>query len=332
MEQLTPSGTAGVAVVRVPPAQRRAALAALQTRDGASFASAGVAPRAILHLHGMAIDDVLVVDRGAAGLELHLHGSPAVLAAVQRAFGLAPTAPRTPAEQLLREALSDAQLDLALEQREFDFAAEVQALASHGPAQCARLRSSALVRSRTAMAMVQPQRVVFIGCQNAGKSTLFNRLLARERALTGPLPGLTRDPVHEVTTLSGYPYELVDTAGEGATPAAVDAAAVAAGRVLRSQALVVLVVAAHRQPTAIDASLRDGGDVLVASQADLGLAEWPAPWRPDVVVSALTEPLSSLRHAIGELLRQHRCLPLAGPVGGFAALDRTQLELLLGTG
>jgi small GTP-binding protein len=280
----------------------------------------------------LAIDDVLVVDRGAAGLELHLHGSTAVLAALQRAFGLAPAAPHTAAERLLRAALSDEQLELALEQAAFDFAAEVGAFAALAPAQRARQRAAAIARSRTAMAMVQPQRVVFVGCQNAGKSTLFNRLLARERALTGPLAGLTRDPVRETTTLAGYPYELVDTAGEGTTLAAVDAAAVRAGRVLRATALTVLVLRANKQPTQLDDELRFASDLVVATQRDLGCVSWQAPWHPDAVVSAVADPVPDLRSTLGELFRRQRCLPSAGPVGGFAALDRAQLVALLGAG
>jgi len=55
--------------------------------------------------------------------------------------------------------------------------------------------------------------VVLVGRPNVGKSTLFNRLLRRRRAITDPTPGVTRDPVSAVGFLRGKPVKLVDTGG-----------------------------------------------------------------------------------------------------------------------
>ena len=46
-----------------------------------------------------------------------------------------------------------------------------------------------------------------------GKSTLFNRLLHKRRAITDPTPGVTRDPVAMNTVILGKPLRLVDTGG-----------------------------------------------------------------------------------------------------------------------
>lgn len=46
-----------------------------------------------------------------------------------------------------------------------------------------------------------------------GKSTLANHLLERERSLTGPEPGLTRDTVRDSFQYEGQRVELADTAG-----------------------------------------------------------------------------------------------------------------------
>ena len=46
-----------------------------------------------------------------------------------------------------------------------------------------------------------------------GKSTLANHLLNRERSLTGPEPGLTRDTVRDTFEFEGQKVELADTAG-----------------------------------------------------------------------------------------------------------------------
>src|SRR5262249_27768427 len=153
----------------------------------------------------------------------------------------------TAVERLLREALAPAQLDLALEQAQFeqagcDFDAFLREAAALPPAERARELAQALRRSAVARALARPQRVAVVGAQNAGKSTVFNRLLFTERALTGPLPGLTRDPLRERTALSGYPYELVDTAGEGEAATPVDEAAQRRARAAAAGALRLLVI------------------------------------------------------------------------------------------
>ncbi|HHT9154961.1 MAG TPA: GTPase, partial [Candidatus Tripitaka sp. YC43] len=55
-------------------------------------------------------------------------------------------------------------------------------------------------------------RTVFYGPPNAGKSSLFNALLGRPRAITSPHPGTTRDTVEAALTLRGFSFCLVDTA------------------------------------------------------------------------------------------------------------------------
>lgn len=55
--------------------------------------------------------------------------------------------------------------------------------------------------------------VVLAGRPNVGKSTLFNRLLHRRRAITDSTPGLTRDPVAAGALIAGKPVLLIDTGG-----------------------------------------------------------------------------------------------------------------------
>jgi len=55
--------------------------------------------------------------------------------------------------------------------------------------------------------------VALAGRPNVGKSTLFNRLLHKRRAITDPTPGVTRDPVAMDTVIMGKPLTLVDTGG-----------------------------------------------------------------------------------------------------------------------
>lgn len=56
-------------------------------------------------------------------------------------------------------------------------------------------------------------RLAIVGRPNAGKSSLFNALVERERAIVTAAPGTTRDLVMETIAIEGVPVELIDTAG-----------------------------------------------------------------------------------------------------------------------
>ena len=55
--------------------------------------------------------------------------------------------------------------------------------------------------------------LAIVGLPNVGKSSLFNRLVERERAIVTATPGTTRDLVTETVAIGGIPVKLVDTAG-----------------------------------------------------------------------------------------------------------------------
>ena len=345
MQLLSAPGLAGIAILEVQPSERIAVLAALESPSGKPCrVIAGQAPmRALLRLDGHVVDDVLVVARSQERLELHVHGAPAVLEQLDQHFGVAVLGARSPAELLLREALCPEQFALAVEQLQFDFVVELDALRLLPVVDRVRELRAARERSRVAQAFVEPVRVVLIGQQNAGKSSLFNRLLFRERALTGATPGLTRDAIAEVTTLSGYPYELVDTAGEGQAESTLDAAAIENGRAWRSGALLVLVVDGSLGPQGSDRQLAAISDLVVSSKSDLGQAAWPVGMACDAEISAHHHSAETARSVLGDLLAKHRGLPVSdsqpaaavgvghtfGRVGGFAALNEVERQQLI---
>ncbi len=55
--------------------------------------------------------------------------------------------------------------------------------------------------------------VAIVGRPNAGKSSLFNRLLMENRSIVSQIPGTTRDFLEEVIDIDGVRFRLIDTAG-----------------------------------------------------------------------------------------------------------------------
>jgi len=56
-------------------------------------------------------------------------------------------------------------------------------------------------------------RAAIVGRPNAGKSSLLNQLLGRDRAIVSHIPGTTRDTIEETANVRGLPVVFVDTAG-----------------------------------------------------------------------------------------------------------------------
>ena len=73
-------------------------------------------------------------------------------------------------------------------------------------------------------------RVVIGGRPNAGKSTLLNALLGRDRAIVSAIPGTTRDEIEAEAEINGLRFRFVDTAGLREVTDAVEAEGVRRAR------------------------------------------------------------------------------------------------------
>lgn len=143
-------------------------------------------------------------------------------------------------------------------------------------------------------------RVVLIGPPNAGKSTLFNALLARRRAVESPTAGTTRDALEEqatlVTSRGRFEIRLVDVAG-------IDDGSEGYNRAMQERVRSMieradLILRCRPATNAVPEPERPHGrpELLVRTKADLGGAEGRA-------VSAHTGlGLDALREAIVERL------------------------------
>ena len=137
---------------------------------------------------------------------------------------------------------------------------------------------------------------VLAGQPNSGKSSLFNALLGRDRAIVTEVPGTTRDAVEATVSLGGFPFRLVDTAGLRDTVDRVEQLGVeVTRRYLTAADLVLLCVEDRGQLADTELEfLEKAGScpvVVVWSKADLAggpCPEMPAGATGAVCVSALT--------------------------------------------
>jgi tRNA modification GTPase len=158
-----------------------------------------------------------------------------------------------------------------------------------------------------------PARVVLAGAPNSGKSTLFNALLGRRRAVVSPEPGATRDALEEPLDLTANApgraglVTLVDIAGlDGALAgrSGLDAAAQARARATVEGAdIVVLCDPAGRFGAAFPIP-RGAATLRVRTMCDLpgaGVGAGASAWADAIGVCAIDGwNLRALRRAIAD--------------------------------
>jgi len=118
--------------------------------------------------------------------------------------------------------------------------------------------------------------LAIVGRPNVGKSSLFNRLVERERAIVTAAPGTTRDLVSETVAIGGIPVKLVDTAGiRQALDEAESIGIQKSKEALADADLVLVVVDASRAETEDDRELLRLAEsrpvIVVGNKSDLGI-------------------------------------------------------------
>ncbi len=156
--------------------------------------------------------------------------------------------------------------------------------------------------------------LAIVGRPNVGKSSLFNCLVERDRAIVTATPGTTRDTVSEWISLEGIPLELVDTAGlrEGLHGSLEEAEQLGIRRsreALADAALVVVVLdateALNDEERRLLAAVEGRPALVAVNKSDLmeaGRALPDCAGLPTLATSALTgDGIAELRKRILEL-------------------------------
>ena len=168
-----------------------------------------------------------------------------------------------------------------------------------------------LVAERENRPALQGVRVVLIGPPNAGKSSLFNAIVGKPRAIVHDEPGTTRDVVSESVTWGGIACQVMDTAGLRVSDGAVESEGVSrALEAARDADLTVLVIDGSDPGRTrwmkrwIDSDLRC--HLVVLAKADLWESDGhiegvPPDTEPWVTSAATGLGLPGLRKRLGDL-------------------------------
>jgi tRNA modification GTPase len=148
--------------------------------------------------------------------------------------------------------------------------------------------------------------LAIVGRPNVGKSSLFNRLVERDRAIVTAVPGTTRDLVTETVSLGGIPVHLVDTAGIRDALDEAESIGIQKSREAMADAdLVLVVIDAHAESgrdldEQLIAAAAERSAILVENKIDLGRHSAANGWKLPVVHTSATtgEGIAELREQI----------------------------------
>ncbi len=149
-------------------------------------------------------------------------------------------------------------------------------------------------------------RLAIVGRPNVGKSSLFNRLVDRDRAIVAATPGTTRDTVSERIAIDGIPVEMIDTAGlRDATDEAERMGIIRSREAIAEADVVLLVVDATAGISPEDRAILDNSNAVLLAYNKCDLVQFPNSCSPDSLSfrSEAEEPASCPSNATYESLR-----------------------------
>lgn len=151
--------------------------------------------------------------------------------------------------------------------------------------------------------------VALVGAPNAGKSTLLNTLLGKDRAIVSSIAGTTRDYIEESCLIDGRLVRLVDTAGIRETGDVIEKEGVALSKKLLEEADVVLALNAsdsspeERHQISEATALTGKSVIQIMTKSDLGEPSWA---RGMLKISCSTGfGMTDLKKSLSDLVDQH---------------------------
>jgi len=151
----------------------------------------------------------------------------------------------------------------------------LQALPFISPLEAVLDQTNALLRchERTPL-LLSGIKTAIVGEPNAGKSSLLNAFLGKQRALVSPQAGTTRDYLVECITLSPYTLQLIDTAGIHDATCSLERAGIERSLEQIQQAdLLIWVIDAtsvvHKIPDALKSVMHEHNTLMVLNKQDL---------------------------------------------------------------
>lgn len=180
--------------------------------------------------------------------------------------------------------------------------------------------------------------LAIVGPPNAGKSSILNQLLGRERAIVTPIPGTTRDTLEAEVEIEGVLFRVVDTAGITDTDDTVERIGVERSHAAIDSAEVILLVVDASQPVSaqIDGSLSAIGARLNGHKAVVALNKSDLPPAVDAASAAgwlegaeIVQTCALSSNGLGSLRKVLPEIALQGSVpDGFVVSNRRHIQSL----